>query len=134
MLPANRQDTLVLSRGNNSTRRIAGRIQNQKLCPGSEGSFDRRSLHAEALFRLRLHKDRRSTRILHDVRKAHPVGRGDDDRVSLLNQYAHHVKDGMFAANADHAFFWFEGGAEFALVPCANRFAQRHDTARRRVF
>src|SRR5207253_1795545 len=40
----------------------------------------------------------------------------------------------MFAANADHAFFCDIRRAEFALMPRADRFAQRHDAARRCVF
>src|SRR5256884_3734795 len=42
-------------------------------------------------------------------------------------------KDGMFAADADHAFLGFERRAQLAFVPRANRLAQRHDAARRGV-
>src|SRR5207237_9015432 len=41
--------------------------------------------------------------------------------------------DGMFAADADHAFLVFERRAQLAFVPRANRLAQRHDAARRGV-
>ncbi len=123
----------VLVRRNHASRRIARRIQDQEFRFRSDGLFNRGGFHAETVFRARLHVNRRAARVLDDVRKAHPIRRGDDHLVACLHQHAHHIEDAVLSADGDDAFLRRVIRAQFALVPRANRFAQRHDSRRRRV-
>src|SRR5207249_11897146 len=94
----------------------------------------RSSPHRKAVLGARFNIHRRSARVLHDVRKTHPARSRDDDLVAWLNQHAYHIEDGVLAPDADDAFLRLERRMQFALVPRADRFTQRRNAARGRVF
>src|SRR2546421_8068228 len=68
-----------------------------------------------------------------DIGIAHPIGRGNDAFIPLLHQYAYHIEDRMFSADIDGAFLRFVARTQLAFVPSADRLAQWHDPAGRRV-
>ena len=130
---AKRQDALVLFRRNHAARRIARRVHDQQFRLWRNRFLDRRSPHRKAVLGVRFDINRRSARVLHDVRKTHPARSRNDDLVALLNQHAYHIEDGVLAAHADDAFRRLERRMQFALVPRADRFTQRRNAPRGRV-
>ena len=121
----------------NDTRRdgLLGELTNDHARSRSDGFFDGGGFYAEAFFGAGLHNNRLAAGVFHDVGIADPVGRGDDDFVAGFESgRLTAIEDGMLAADVDDALLGFVGGAEFALVPVADGFAQGHDAGRGGVF
>ncbi len=116
----------ALVRRSNATGGIAGRIENKQFRSRCDGFGNVRGANGKAVSSARLHVHGSRAGVLHDVRIADPIWRGNDDFVAGLREHADNVKNGMLAADVGDAFFRFVVGTKFALVPRADCFAQRH--------
>ena len=135
MPPANVEDFGELVRWNHGSGWIARRVGDDHARARSDGLFNRRGSQAEIVFGLRGHKHGLASRVLHDVRVAHPIGRGNDHLVARTHQRAGGVENRVLTAGGHDAFRRLKcrRRAQICRMPVANGLAQRRDSRRRGV-
>ncbi len=119
--------------GHDRAARIAWRIDDQQFCFRRDRARDLLGAQAESVGRIGHHRDRRRAGVLHHIRIADPIRRGDQDFVACLQKAAERVENGVLAAHRHDAFRHRIGRSELRRVPLADRFAQGTNSRRGRV-
>ncbi len=115
-------------------RRVRRRVENQPLGARGDGAFEVLRLQLERM----LHRRRREHRLAavdqDHVGIAHPIGRGDDHLVALVEGDQERIVQNLLAAGSDDGLARLVVEAVLTLELGGDRFAQRRDAQHRRIF